>query len=278
VSEVPVRLAPVLAELAGRLAGRPAGDARTHPMQWAYALRDAAGLAHPDVLVSHWDPTLEADALAGAVADGEGDWVDRLMAAPALAQTPPTQQAVEIVATLAGLFRSGPPIAATITGPVSTAAALAPVVLGGDATDGDRTELADLCADALAGLIGAFAEAGASLIVVVEQRAEFVEDVANIQAPLVRALAHHRVDGIAVASAGVELPGYGAQAVPWDGTGAPPPVALLAPETWDEPPERFAERWSALLASAGGALLLSDGPLPAAMPLENLQTARVAHA
>jgi hypothetical protein len=279
------RLAPVLHELAGRLAGRPVADARTEPMQWAYALRDAVGLAHPDVLISHWDPDLEADAMSNALtaADGDGDWVDRLLAAPPLAQTAPASAGVELVATLAGLFRSGPEVAAAVTGPVTTAAALAPELLLDDAGPDDRIELADLCADALAGLIGAYGEAGASRVVVIEHDADFLDaaDLVGVQSPLVRALAHQRVEGIFVApppGTGAEAAGYGATAMRWDGSGAAPDVALVPADLWALPPEQFAERWPGLATAAGSALLISAGPLPAAMPLENLQTARAAHA
>jgi hypothetical protein len=278
-----LRVAPVLHALAGRLAGRPPEEMRTAPMQWAYALRDAAGLAHPDVLVSHWDARLEADALASGL-PADGDWVDRVMAAPALRATAPAREAVELVATLAGLFRSGPQIAATLTGPASTAAVLAPALLGSDPGEGDRVELADLCADALADLVGAYGEAGATMVVVVEHDAAFLsgEDASDVQSPLVRALAHHRLEGVAIAPDGLDLrpAGYAALAVRWEGAGTAPDVALLDPAVWDLAPDRFAERWPALHAEAAtaGALLISDGPLPAAMPLENLQTARAAHA
>lgn len=279
---MPPRLAPVLHELAGRLAGRPVTDARAEPMQWAYALRDAAGLAHPDVLISHWDPALEADALRAGLGDGDGDWVDRLLAAPPLAETQPAAAAVELVRTLAGLFRSGTEVAAAMTGPASTAAALAPALLLEDAAPDDRVELADLCADALAGLVGAYGEAGAALVVVVEHDTRFLDasDVAGVQGPLVRALAHQRVEGVLVAPAEIdaEAAGYGATARRWDGSGSAPDVALVPADVWALPPEQFAERWPALAAAAGSVLLISDGPLPAAMPLENLQTARAAHA
>jgi hypothetical protein len=280
MTAVAVRLAPVLQEVAGRLAGRPAGDARREPMQWAYALRDAVGLAHPDMLVSHWDPALESDALAAAIGDGDGDWVDRLIAAPALGETAPGRSALELVRTLAGLFPAGPPLAVTVTGPASTAAALAPALLGRDAAAGERIELADLCADALAGLLSAYAQAGADVILVIEQDGSFIaaSEIADLHSPLVRALAHHRIDGIAIGPEGADLEaaGYGSQAVGWDGDGAPPAVALVAPELWGLEPERFVERWARLVDAAQGAdaLLITDGPLAAAMPLENLQASR----
>jgi hypothetical protein len=273
-----LRLAPVLHEVAGRLSGRPAQDARTQPMHWAYALRDAVALAHPDVLLSHWDPDLEADALRAGAAAGDGDWVDRLLNAPRLADCSPTKEIVELVKTLGGLFRTGPAVAATVTGPATVAAALAGELLGQDAREDDRLELADMAADALAGLIGAYAEAGATKIAVVEHADGFLDpgDVCAAQSPLVRALGHHRVPGIIVSPEGVDLQaaGYEAAAARWDGGGEPPTVALVPRELWASPPEEFAGRWRGLIAAAAGrdSVLLSDGPLPADMPLENLQT------
>jgi hypothetical protein len=277
-----MRLAPVLHELAGRLSGRPCDDARTQPTDWAYALRDAVEIAHPDVLISHWDPSLEADALRVALRDGEGDWVDRLLDAQPLAYTPPTEQAVLLVGTLARLFPAGPQVAAVLTGPVTVAAALAAECLDGglEAGANERMELADLCADALAGLLGAYADAGASLIVVAEPHAGFVSPAAAAEAqlPLARALAHRGLGSVLVAPPGVDLAssGYDSIALRWDGFGPPPSIGLAAPELWGLPPARFQRRWSELVGEAAGAdvLLLSDGPLPADMPLENFRTAR----
>ena len=163
-----------------------------------------------------------------------------------------------------------------MTGPLSVAARLAPALLAPDAAAGERAELADLCADRLAGLIDAFAAAGATLVFVVEHDVDFLDgqDAALAHAPLVRSLAHQRVGGVVV---GVEGAGYPSTAARWDGTGPAPDVALLDPAVWALDPPRFAARWDALAARAGG-LLVSDGPLPAQMPLENLQAGHAAHA
>lgn len=277
-----MRLAPVLHDLAGRLSGRPVQDARKEPMPWAYALRDVVGLARPDVLVSHWDRALEADTLRASAAGGVGDWVDRLLSAPPLADVAPAKQTVELVHTLAELFRTSPAIAASVTGPVTVAAALAPDLLDSESTEDDRIELADLCADALAGLIGAYGEAGASMVIVFEYEASFLQDdgVSAVQSPLVRALGHHRVTGIVVPPPGaaLETAGYEETAARWEGSGPPPAAALVPPGLWALEPEEFARRWQALVAASAGsdALLLSDGPLPADMPLENLQAAKLA--
>jgi methionine synthase II (cobalamin-independent) len=104
---------------------------------------------------------------------------------------------VELVRTLTGLYRGGPPVAATITGPATIANDLAPWLLGDDPGEDDLVELADLAADALAGLIGAYADAGAQLVAITEPDpgALAPEDVTGAHRPLVRALAHHRLDG-----------------------------------------------------------------------------------
>jgi hypothetical protein len=269
-----VRLAPVLQEVAARLSG----SVRTEALPWAYALRDAVGLARPDVVVSHWDATLEAEALTGVLADG--DLIDRLLSAPRLAEIAPTRGTIELVRILTGLYGTEPEVAATVTGPASVAARLAASCPNEALAAEDRVELADVCADALAGLVADYGHAGATRVVVVEHDAEFLAagDAAEVQAPLVRALAHQRLAGVLVAPEGLDLAaaGYEETAERWDGAGAPPPVALLPAALWSLTPGRFAERWRALSAQAAGsdALLLTDGPLAPDMPLENLQVAR----
>jgi hypothetical protein len=258
-----------------RLGGVSPVQARTEPTRWAYALREAVALAGPDVLVSHWDPKLEADALRAGIGPGD-DWVDQMLAAPALAQAPPTIAAVELVGLLAGLYRSGLPIAAAVSGPVTVAAALAQGLLGASPAAGDRVELAELCADALAALIAAYGDAGASIVLVVEHHTSLLAgaDAAGVHSPLLRAIAHQRLSAVLLAPDGFGGSiGYEAVATRWDGSGPPPAVAAIDAGLWALPPEQFAERWRELKdgGATAGVLLLSDGPLPAAMPLENLQ-------
>jgi len=276
-----LRLAPILQDVAARLAGRPAGAWRTDPVGWAYALRDAAGLARADVVVSHLDPALEADALGAALADA-GDWADRLADAAPLAETEPAAQAVELVRTLAGAFRgSGTAVAATLSGPCSVAAVTAPALGVGDDPD-DRAELADLVGDALAALAGAYAGAGADLVIVVEDDVTFVrqEDRAAAHAPLLRAIGHQRREGVLCwPPGGGEPPArYDAPALPWDGEGeAPAARALrLAASCWAGAPAEVRARWPALLDAArasGATLVLSDGPLPGDVQPESLLAA-----
>lgn len=193
-----MRFAPILQAVAVRVSGSPQELRRTDPVRWAYALRDAVALAEPDVVVSHLDPRLEADALLAVAAEREGDWVDRVLAAPALAQLAPVRETVELVRTLAGLYGGGPPIAATVSGPATVAARLAPDLLGVGASEDELLELADLAADALAGLVGAYAEAGAQTVIVVEHDHGGLApvDVEQAHLPLVRTLTHHRVEGL----------------------------------------------------------------------------------
>ena len=138
-------------------------------MRWAYALRDAVALLHPDVVVSHLDETLEADAVASA------DLLD-------LANAPPVTAAVELVATLAGIFRGAPPVAATLTGPAALAARI------GDASEDGLLD----AADALAALARAYADAGANVLVV------FEPPRSGLLGPIERAAAHRRVELVVI--------------------------------------------------------------------------------
>lgn len=274
---MPIRLAPVLHRVAGRVSGRPPDDARREPEAWAYALRDAAALAEPDMLISHWDPSLEADALRAPAAE-QDDWIDGLLAAPPVAELTATRECVALVRTLARLRGD---VAASVTGPAGVAAALAPRLLGERPAPEELRELADVCADALAGLIGAYGHAGASAVVVVEHGVGHAAtgELVEVHAPLVRALDHHGLAGIFIPPAGRGgTGGYQLAAVRWTGEGAPAAVCLLDPGLWALPPARFAEHMQDLVGRVAGAdvLLLSDGPLPHDIPLENLRLARAA--
>lgn len=219
-----MRFAPVLQEVAAQLAGRPATSMRDDPVAWAYALREAVGVVEPDVVVSHLDPTLEHDALAPLVAEA-ADPVDAVLDAAPLAALHPTCHAVELVRTLAGAG-GGRPIAATITGPATLAAALAPGA-------GDPDELAEVCGDALAAYAAVLAEAGAAIVVVVET-AGFV---AGAHAPIVRALRLHAVEPVLSSGAeGAADAGYPALARGWQPGQGPAPVALVPgdPEAWPQ--------------------------------------------
>lgn len=178
------RSAPILQEVAGRLAERPVSDLRSDPVGWAYALRDAVAIAKPDLVVSHLDPELEAAALPR----GEGDPVDALLDVEDLASLPPVAAAVELVRTLAGLPGYGGRVVATVTSPADVAARLA----GGDLGAEDVEELADVVADLLAGLVEAYAAAGAGTVVI----AEWSDPGHEANGPLLRAAAHARIETV----------------------------------------------------------------------------------
>jgi hypothetical protein len=149
------RRAPILQDVAARMAERPASDLRQDPVAWAYALRDAVALAKPDLVVSHLDPALEADALPL----GAGDPVDALLDVEDL----PARQ----------------PVAARLAGAAGAEA--------------DLEELADVAADLLAGLVEAYAAAGATTIVIAEWAAS---PAATAAGPLERAAAHARIEAV----------------------------------------------------------------------------------
>lgn len=166
------------------MAERPASDLRSDPVGWAYALRDAIAIANPEAIVSHLDPALEADALPA----GDGDPVDALLDVEDLPSLPPVAAAVELVGTLSGLPGYGGRVVATITAPADVAARLAVA-----SADVDLEELADVAADLLAGLVEAYAAAGASTVVVAEWEPSPHATTAD---PLLRAAAHARIEAL----------------------------------------------------------------------------------
>lgn len=223
------RLALALQDVAALRAGGDASSARTDPVAWAYTLRDAIALADPELVVAHHDPALEADTLLALVAAADGDWVDRLLDGGPLAGAAPATSVVDLVRTLAALPGLGERVVATVTAPAAVAALLtSALTVHGYGGDEDRDELTDLVADALAGLVGAYAAAGAALVIV---------SGTDGLGPLVRAAAHAHLPLAAV------------------GDGA----ALLPASAWSGDAQALA----AAVAAAGPAdILLSDGPVP----------------
>lgn len=246
------RYAPILQQVAGRIAGAEPFH-RTDPMRWAYALRDAAQIAQPDIVVSHVDDRLEADALlaSGVVTD---DFVAQVMSTPPLAVIEPTSCAVELVRTLVGIYRGGPKggpvVAAGLTGPATVAARLSAELLGEDPAPDDRLELAELACDALVGLAGAYADAGAALLLVFEPERDFVADADTLR-PLQRTAEHLRVE-LAVASPGIQA------------------------EVWELSGEEFDAAFERDAALRCGEPMLSDGPVPATVAPEVLRQGRLA--
>jgi hypothetical protein len=246
------RYAPILQEIAGRIAGEDPSQLRTDPVGWAYALRDAVDLARPDLVVSHLDDRLEADAVLGATEPDE-DWAGRLLSAPALAGVAPTTAVAELVRTLSAIYLARPPVAATLTAPSTMAARLAPELLPSGSSEEDRIELAEICGDLLAGLAVAYAEAGAAVLIVIESDPSFLESEADRDGallPVERVAGHQRVELVVVGGA--------------DG---------VAPGVWGLPPEQFAVEWPRAAAAVPGDLLLSAGAIPGDIPLENLRLA-----
>ncbi len=227
------RLALALQDVAAVRSGQDGAAARSEPVAWAYALRDAIALAEPELIVAHHDPALEADALLTLIAAGDGDWVDRLLDAGPLAEGAPAASVVALVRTLAALPGFGGRVVATVTAPAVVADRLAPALaVHGYGGDGDRDELTDLIADALAGLVGAYAAAGAALGIV---------GGAEGAGPLQRAAAIAQLP-LATVGDGVDL----LPAAAWSG-------------------EEDALR-TALSAAATADILLSDGPVPGDTP------------
>ena len=174
------RYAPILQEVAGRLCGQAPSLMRLDPVRWAYAVRDAVSLAQPDLVVSHYDESLEADAIHAAAGPG-------LHELPALAAVEPTARAVELVRVLAEIYATpgSPAVAATVTGPATVAARLCPLAPGVS-----EEELAELAADLLAPLVGAYARAGAAVAIVFSRAPSDERQIG----PLRRAADHHRIE------------------------------------------------------------------------------------
>lgn len=249
--------APVLQDVADRMAGVAPGS-RDDPMRRAYRLRDAVSLVRPDWVVTHHDLRAEADAVRAAA---EPDLLDITLAA-----CPPVRDYVTSTRVLAALYPGGV-VAASITGPVAMARALA---AGTDRADVDPLD----CGDLLAELLSAYVEAGASRIVVWEAGAP-ARTVREAHSPLVRKLRTLGVPGVLCGGAETTDIGYAVHALPGRGVGA----ALIDPECFREAHEPTAfdtlwERWSVCpeitrVPAAGVPVLISDGPVPAdcAMPI-----------
>jgi hypothetical protein len=252
---VSARIAWILQEVAAHRAGRAAAELRTDPVGWAYVLRDAIALAQPDLVVSHLDPEIEAEALAMLAAAGDGDWVDRLMNAPSLAGAAPAAAAVELVRTLAALPELRGRVAATVTGPASVAARLRPALEPyGYAPPGDAEELADLVADVLGGLVAAYAGAGAAAVVLLDDDGgrALLDPAARDRAagPLRRAAEHARVV--------LHRPGDNG-------------VVLIRASAWAAEEHVFTV---AIGGADAGELLLSDGAVPGDVDPARLRQAR----
>jgi hypothetical protein len=245
-----VQLAPVLQEVAARVNPTPPEERLRQPARWAYALRDAVALARPDWIVTHHDLQLEALAVAEQV-DTVEDAPDADLAASALGAA-----ALELTETLRGLYPSGI-IAASLTGPATMAARLAARLAEPDVDLG--TTALD-CGDAVAGLAAAYAERGASRVIVWEPDAGGLEPGALAQAhePLLRRLTLLGLDAVAVGAEGLRECEYTALACASGGRGA----ALLEADAFGDSASLDAALAGAEASAGADAVIVSDGPVP----------------
>lgn len=241
--------APVLQEVAAGMAGARS-DVGSEPVAQAYRLRDAVELVRPDWVVTHYDPELEARAVATAGAGVE-------LIDVALAGLAPAAGVVELVGVLAALYPDTV-IAASMTGPAGLAAALR----AGD--DDVSVDLLD-CGDVLAELVSSYVDAGARRVLVWEPDvpADIGAEVTDAHTPIMRKLDMLGVPGVLCGGSAVDSAGYWAHALP----GAGRRRAMLVPaETFSRGSAGcFAElwqSWTALGAEQAG-LAITDGPVPA---------------
>lgn len=251
--------APVLQDVAARVAGAAPEQRLLAPTRWAYALRDAVGVACPQWVVTHYDLDLEA----GAAKTGGGveDVLD-----VALEQTEACRAAIELTTTLAGIYRDGV-VVASLTGPATMAARLAR--LSGETLDDPAGAAAD-CGDALAALAGAHAAAGAARVLVWEREAGELnrEDLRSAHEPLLRRLA---LTGVPAVAAGTELLAGGLYAAAaWRGGGEG--AAMLEPGAFASVQQMDAALALAARRGEPDLVLLSDGPVPGDCDLAALRS------
>lgn len=243
-----VLLAPVLQEVATRIGGQEPEQRLLAPDRWAYALRDAVALARPDWVVTHHDLGLEAGAIDALQVDRD-DLLDADLAA-----SPQGAAALELTATLAALYPRRI-VAASLTGPVTTAARLA-------ATEPaeDLATVALDCGDALAALAAAHVERGARRIVVWEPEAAAVDPstLADAHGPILRRLALLESEAVVAGPPAVHEAGYVRSA----STGSAHGAALVPAEAFSDRTELAAALAQAARIAGEGAVLLSDGPVP----------------
>jgi hypothetical protein len=233
---VVVIVAPVLHELAGSLSEQDPSGWHRDPMRWAYAVREAVGMVRPSWVVSHYDLDFEARAIAAIAGEPDEVW-DLSVTADG-----PFGPGIELVHTLAQID-PGWTVAASVTGPRHTASSLAERWAVGDA---GRGELEEACGDVIAALVAAYAEAGASEMLVWEPEATV--DAHAAHAAITRRAALSGVPLSLVASSPVE--GYARRV----GAG----IVAVPSEAASDP-----AAWSAALSDApADAVVVTDGPVP----------------
>jgi hypothetical protein len=236
---VAVICAPVLHDVAGKLAGRDPAGWSEDPMRWAYAVREAVSMVKPDWVVSHFDTKFECGAIAKLATAPDEVWD------VAVVGDGPFAPGIELVSTLASLDPSWT-VAASVTGPVTTARLLCE---HWELPAQDMEDLQDACGDVIAALAAAYAEAGASEIIVWEQDApDASERMEAVHSALAKRAAHVGIPvslvGPARCSGYTRTVGAGIRAL--DANLACEPAALRA----------------ALSDVGPGTVALTDGPVP----------------
>lgn len=249
-------IAPVLQDVAARLASVTDDLRLREPARWAYAIRDAVAIVQPAWIVTHHDLDLEVAGLADQVGE-----VDDVPDAD-LAESPPGRAALELTATLVGLHPSAT-VAASVTGPSTVARRLA-ARLGEGAADLD--DIAQDCGDAVAALAAAHAEHGAARVIVWEPEAAPAggDGVARAHDPILRRLALVGVEAIAVGTDALSDSAYAAVAWAGGGRGA----ALLGRDAFTDGSSLEAAIGQAAAASK---VAVSDGPVPGGFDLAALR-------
>lgn len=249
-------LAPVLQDVAARMAGADPRQRLETPDRWAYVLRDAIALAAPDWIVTHHDLELEAQALADITEDPDD------VAFADLSASRPGAAALELTATLAALY-PGAEVAASVTGPATVAAGLSEHAPFAGA---DRDALWLDCGDALAALAAAHAGRGATRVIVWEGLAADADGDAARDAheAIVRRLAHAGVPALLAGPEALDAPGYSARADLTSGRGARL-LAAAAFSDWERLERALDE------AAGSGGVALSDGPVPGDCDLPSLR-------
>jgi hypothetical protein len=242
---VVVIVAPVLHDLAGTLTGQEPSDWTQDAMRWAYAVREAVSMVKPTWVVSHFDLEFEARAITDIASEPDGVWDVEVTA------DGPFAPGIELVRTLASIDPSWT-VAASVTGPVRTARALAE---RWRVEVEDLDELSEACGDVSAALMAAYAEAGAREIVVWE--GECGDDPAAHRA-LTRRAALAGVPLTLVGSSRLE--GYGRTV--GAGVVSVPAGAAAVSGAWG----------AALLGAAPDSVVITDGPVPGNAPPEALLT------
>lgn len=229
------RLAPLMHELAVR--GAPVD--RDDPVAVAYALRDAADLVRPALLIADGSGERQAEALLDPGAD---------LAATGL---------VECVRVLAALGLDTP-IGVRLVGPWTLSGSAGAAAQA----DSSREDLCEDLGDRLAAAVDPLAEAGASVVVVWEREWDGGEAVAAAHGTIARRLSFAGLEGVLRRPGEPDSGPYGQVVVP-AGPG------LIEAEAFSSP-SRLREELARVEAVDWSGFTFTDGPIPAATPNETL--------